>query len=41
MTAHVYLEKEGAHSFAQEPYIWPMRSTNVSVISRDLNKRYS
>jgi hypothetical protein len=31
MTAQVYLEKEGAQSFAQEPYIWSVGSTNVSA----------
>ncbi len=31
MTTQVYLEKEGAQSFAQEPYIWPVGSTNISA----------
>jgi hypothetical protein len=31
MAAQVYLEKEGARRFTQEPYIRPVGSTNVST----------
>jgi hypothetical protein len=31
MAAQVYLEKEGAQRFTQEPYIWPVGSTDVST----------
>jgi hypothetical protein len=31
MAAQVYLETERARRFTQEPYIWPVGSTNVST----------